>query len=204
MVCNRRLFCFIKLILLIITVFIISCDSCKLDEQISKKHEFFNICKKMNIKELSIVTSNEKLYYIRIDNNKIIDEFRKIIISHTFIPDHISRQFDKRVDLTIKTKKGIEYTIKIYSQPHDKSVKSNAVDISFYDNNSFDVYNMYKETKKHYRYWDDTFIKYGWGNPCYQFRNYQFNSFLKKYIDEAIKSGSKNKYGIYVESRDDT
>lgn len=200
---NKHLRLLCNAIMILIIFNFVYCDSCKLEDINKKKNQLIELCQNKNIKELSIVTSDQKIYYLKVENKILLNEFKTIITKNTLIPDIRSGQFKRRLDLTIKTKEGGFYTLKLHIDPFDPGIRKDAVDITFYENNRFNVYDMYLESKSFTNYWDHTFFKYGWGNPCIQLRNYKLSGFIKKYIDEAIKSGSKNKYGIYVESRDD-
>ena len=188
---------------LIFVLTLISCNECKIEDINAKRTELINACSAKTIEEISIVSSNHKLCYIRIKDKKIIDEFRRVIQSNTIISDVRTGQFNRRIDLTVKTKEGFLYTLKLYSQPYYPTIRKDSVDITFYENNRFDVFEMYNESKSHNYYIDYTSGKYGWGNTCYQFRNYQLNEFLNKYIEEVLKEGANNKYKLYIECRSD-
>lgn len=200
---NKHLRLLCNAIIILIIFSFVCCDSCKLEDINNKKNELIELCQNKKIKELSIVTSDQNIYYVKVENKILLNEFKTIITKNTFIPDIRSGQFKRRLDLTIKTKEGGLYTLKLYIDPYDPGIRKDAVDITFYKDNIFDVYVMFDESKTNYSYWSHTSSKYGRGTPCIQLRNYKLSRFIKKYVDEAIKSGSKNKYGIYVESRED-
>ncbi|MFW9882238.1 MAG: hypothetical protein ACFFG0_54950 [Candidatus Thorarchaeota archaeon] len=183
-----------KIAMIILMILYASCS--KQNEKNRYKKDLFDFCRN-NIKEISIFTYlRDNEYYISIKEKKILNEFKNLILENTFIPQKEPRQFNRDYIFTIKTGEGI-YSIQVLNYPYTDIIKNNSADIDFFKKPNFDSYDLYYKIANNLDSPFNLFHKYG--ETYTQLRNYKLDSFLKKYIYEALYKGNDNKYGIEVQ-----
>lgn len=124
------------------------------------------------IDELSIVIYHYKNYsYLKIDDEKILQEFLDALKSDTYVPEHPTRQYNLEYIISIHSGSH-SYLIQLCSDTFNSRISRDSVEVILYTANDINIYDLYYKCKKEDKDFYELFIKY-YGYGEYTLRNHK-------------------------------